>query len=336
MLTTHADEGLLVVLIYAFRDARGTWYGDPDAAIRDRQPGRGLLTLPRAATGQAPGLFDGQRVEVLYAVCDLEASQTSYRLDKGDCFVASRRVHELLSSADQRVVTASAAAPDAATVSVEISRSRRRYSLHADILAEGRVELTVVVSTPDGVIQGELTGQVEAGDLNELGRLIASAPVASAVENAPAGTSVAPIKATHPGQAWSREAIAYLEKHYRAGKGPEQLAAELGRSEESVRGKLYDLALAPHPSDLPSDPRPAAEPEAPRAYTVEAKRRAHPNAYKPWEPEDDQRLAERCAQGISLSELSKIFGRNEGAIASRLLKIQAQGPAVEEAWEYGG
>lgn len=69
---------------------------------------------------------------------------------------------------------------------------------------------------------------------------------------------------------------------------------------------------------------------------MEAKRRVHPNAYKPWEPEDDQRLAERCAQGISLSELSKIFGRNEGAIASRLLKIQAQGPAVEEAWEYGG
>lgn len=326
---------LLAVLIYAFCDARGTWYGDPDADLRGIQPGRGVLTLPPTIPGQDPGLFDGQQVKVLYAACDLEASQTSYRLDGGGSFVATWHVHELLSPAYHRVPTASAAVRDAATVRLEIGSSQRRYSLHADLLAEGRVEITVVVSTADGVIRGELTGELDTCDLSEVVHLITSAPIASAVDTS-AATSPAPIKATRPGQAWTSEAIAYLEEHYRAGEGLEQLAEKLGRSEKSIRWKLYGLKLAPYPGDLVSDPRPVVEPEAPKAYTVDAKRQLHPNAYKPWEPEDEQRLAERCSQGASLSELSQEFGRNEGAIASRLLKIQAEGPAADSAWEYGG
>ncbi|MFJ9432081.1 hypothetical protein ACIRQY_20775 [Streptomyces sp. NPDC101490] len=330
------NEGLAVVLIYAFRDARGAWYGDPDAAIHDGRPARGVLTLPRTAAGEDPGLFDGQRVEVLYAACDLEASQTSYRLDDGRSFVATWHVHEVLSPAYQRAFTAPAAAPDAAAVRLEITSSHRRYSLQADILAEGRVGVTVVVRTSDGVIHGELTGEVDARDLNELGRLIASAPLAPAVNSTSAATSPAPVKATRPGQAWTAEALSYLEEHYRAGMGLEQLTEKLGRSEKSIRWKLNGLKLAPYPGDLVPDPRLPVEPEAPKAYTVDAKRQLHPNAYKPWEPEDEQRLAERCAQGVPLSELSREFGRNEGAVASRLLKIQAEGPAADDAWEYGG
>ncbi|CAL9673388.1 hypothetical protein SUDANB174_07636 [Streptomyces sp. enrichment culture] len=130
--------------------------------------------------------------------------------------------------------------------------------------------------------------------------------------------------------------MAYLKEHYQAGMSPEQLAEELGRSEKSIRWKLHSLGLASFPSDLVPDPRTPVEPQVPKAYTVEEKRQLHPNAYKPWNLEDEQRLAERCAQGASLSELSQEFGRNEGAIASRLLKIQANGPAAEGAWEYGG
>ncbi|MFE4973558.1 hypothetical protein ACFRAR_15760 [Kitasatospora sp. NPDC056651] len=77
-------------------------------------------------------------------------------------------------------------------------------------------------------------------------------------------------------------------------------------------------------------------PEPEKAYTVEEKRRLHPNAYKRWTPEEDTELTARCAQGASLSELSTEFGRNEGAIASRILKIDARGPATKEAQEYGG
>ncbi|MEU8565164.1 hypothetical protein AB0C45_27260 [Streptomyces cyaneofuscatus] len=326
------------MLIYAFRDARGTWYGDPDAAIHDTRPGRGVLRLSPTAPGQAPGLFDGQQVEVLYAACDLEASQTSYRLDDGASYVATWHVHELLSPAYYRPLTAPAAVRGAATATVKLETGspHRRYSLHADLLAAGRVEITVVVSTPDGVIHGELTGEMDVRDLDEVSRLIVSAPIAPAVKPTSSAASAAPAKATGHGQAWTPEAAAYLKEHYRAGKSPEQLAEELGRSKKSIRWKLYGLKLAPYPSDLVPDPRPAAEPETPKAYTVETKRRLHPNAYKPWQPEDEQRLAERCAQGASLPELSQEFGRNEGAVASRLLKIQAEGPAADEALEFGG
>ncbi|MGW6395170.1 hypothetical protein ACWFR1_32760 [Streptomyces sp. NPDC055103] len=367
-----SDERLPIMLIYAFRDTRGTWHGDPDAVIHDMSPGRGVLTLPTAAPGQAPGLFDGQRVEVLYATCDLEASQVSYRLEDGGSYLASWHVHELLSPAYHPADTAPATTQDTTTVKVEIAGPDRRYNVHIDFLAEGRAEIAVVVCTADGVIHGELAGEVDARDLGEISRLLAAAartaPVsavttasasalttasasalttapasalttapASAVKTAPAiADAPSGVKATHRGQAWTPQAVAQLQERHRAGKSPEQLAEELGRSENSIRWKLYGLKLAPYPGDLVPAPRPPAEPEEPKAYTVEEKRQLYPHAYKPWKPEDEERLAERCAQGASLPELAREFGRNEGAIASRLLKIRAEGPAMEEAWEYGG
>ena len=57
------------------------------------------------------------------------------------------------------------------------------------------------------------------------------------------------------------------------------------------------------------------------AYTVEEKRREHPRAYEKWPPEDDDRLKEMYAAGHSVAELAKHFGRNNGAIRSRLKKL---------------
>ncbi|MFE1547731.1 hypothetical protein [Streptomyces sp. NPDC058718] len=320
------------MLIYAFRDARGVWHGDPDAAIHGIEPGRGVLTLPSTVPGQDPGAFDGQRVEVLYAGCDEEASEATYRLDSGDMVLATWHVHELLSPAYHRAGAAPAAVQDATTtVRLEVGGPSRRYNLHAELVAEGRVGITVVVSSPDGVIHGELAGEVDARDLGEIGRHLASVARTASFAAPPAEAG-----ATNRGQAWTQEAVARLQEGHRAGKSPERLAEEFGRSEKSIRRKLHGLELAPHPGDLVPAPRTPAAPEEPKAYTVEEKRRLYPNAYKPWEPADEHRLAERCAQGASLHDLSQEFGRNEGAIASRLLKIHAEGPAVEEAWEYGG
>ena len=58
-----------------------------------------------------------------------------------------------------------------------------------------------------------------------------------------------------------------------------------------------------------------------KAYTMEEKRAKHPNAYRPWTNEDDTKLLQLSASGKSISELCKIFGRNEGAITSRLKKL---------------
>lgn len=255
------------------------------------------------------------------------------------------------------------------TVRLEIGTSHRRYNLHVDLLPEGRAAIDVVVCTPDGVILGELTGEVATSDLGEISRLLASAPVTPDRPSGAGFAAAAPVaaapsvktdpkpkaepelepeakpnanpapeskakpepKATRHGQAWTTEAVARLEELHRAGKSPGQLAEDLGRSEKSIRWKLYGLHLAPYPGDAVPAPRPPLEPEEAKAYTVDEKRRLHPNAYKPWEPDDDHRLAEHCAQGVSLAELARRFGRNEGAVASRLLKIQAKGPAVEEA-----
>ena len=66
---------------------------------------------------------------------------------------------------------------------------------------------------------------------------------------------------------------------------------------------------------------PADSPKQQKAYTMEEKRAKHPNVYRPWTKEDDSRLLQLYASGKSISELCEIFGRNEGAITSRLNKL---------------
>ena len=67
---------------------------------------------------------------------------------------------------------------------------------------------------------------------------------------------------------------------------------------------------------------PADSPNRQKAYTMEEKRAKHPNAYRPWTKEDDDRLLQLSASGKSISELCERFGRNEGAITSRLNKLK--------------
>ena len=54
---------------------------------------------------------------------------------------------------------------------------------------------------------------------------------------------------------------------------------------------------------------------------MEQQKSLHINAYAKWTPEDDSRLKELYLQGISVQELTQIFGRNEGAIYSRISKL---------------
>ena len=54
---------------------------------------------------------------------------------------------------------------------------------------------------------------------------------------------------------------------------------------------------------------------------MEEKRKQHPNAYKPWSEEDDERLLTLVNEKKSIKELSFIFKRNENAIRSRINKL---------------
>ena len=54
---------------------------------------------------------------------------------------------------------------------------------------------------------------------------------------------------------------------------------------------------------------------------MEKQKRLYANAYSPWAEEDDVRLRQLYAEGKSIQELMGIFGRNRGAIKSRLRKL---------------
>ena len=63
------------------------------------------------------------------------------------------------------------------------------------------------------------------------------------------------------------------------------------------------------------------EERAKPAYSLDEKRRDHPRAYEKWSPTDDNQLKEMYTSGTGVADLAKHFGRNRGAIRSRLKKL---------------
>ena len=61
--------------------------------------------------------------------------------------------------------------------------------------------------------------------------------------------------------------------------------------------------------------------KAARTGKLAAIREKHPNAYKSWSPEQDSELKEFFANGVSIEEMAQTFGRKEGAICMRLIKL---------------
>ena len=59
-----------------------------------------------------------------------------------------------------------------------------------------------------------------------------------------------------------------------------------------------------------------------KAYTLDEKRILNKNAYTPWTEEDDNKLELLYFEGKSVKMLVDIFGRNKGAIESRIKKLE--------------
>lgn len=57
-------------------------------------------------------------------------------------------------------------------------------------------------------------------------------------------------------------------------------------------------------------------------------RKFYPNAYKPWEKQQDNLLKEKFQNGYSVKELSKLLGRHEGSILMRLKKHFGEDVAI--------
>ena len=56
-------------------------------------------------------------------------------------------------------------------------------------------------------------------------------------------------------------------------------------------------------------------------YSVEEIRHDHPRAYEKWSAEEDGHLSALCRSGISVREIATALNRQEGAIRSRLAKL---------------
>ncbi|MGB3453286.1 MAG: DUF3276 family protein [Moheibacter sp.] len=59
-----------------------------------------------------------------------------------------------------------------------------------------------------------------------------------------------------------------------------------------------------------------------KAYSMEEIRKTHKSAYLPWTKNDDEKLERLYCEGKNIKQLSAIFGRNEGAIRSRIRKLE--------------
>ena len=59
-----------------------------------------------------------------------------------------------------------------------------------------------------------------------------------------------------------------------------------------------------------------------KAYDVQKIRETHLQAYQPWTRETDEKLEMLFCEGKTIKELSNIFGRNVGAIRSRIKKLE--------------
>lgn len=59
-----------------------------------------------------------------------------------------------------------------------------------------------------------------------------------------------------------------------------------------------------------------------KTYSVEEIRKKHGQAYMPWSEEDDEKLELLFCEGKSIKELASIFERKEGAIRSRIKKLE--------------
>ncbi|MFZ2300178.1 MAG: PIF1 family DEAD/DEAH box helicase [Candidatus Moraniibacteriota bacterium] len=56
-------------------------------------------------------------------------------------------------------------------------------------------------------------------------------------------------------------------------------------------------------------------------FSVETIRETHPNAYRPWSPQEDTRLRNLFSEHLEFAEIANTLGRKRGAIRARLIRL---------------
>ena len=93
---------------------------------------------------------------------------------------------------------------------------------------------------------------------------------------------------------WTADETEELKQMAADGITREEMSAQLGRTPNAIKMKLQSMGLYV--------PKPAA---------------------RPWTPEDEDALVKMYREGIPFAELAAAFGRTEGAILRRLIRLRA-------------
>ena len=84
--------------------------------------------------------------------------------------------------------------------------------------------------------------------------------------------------------------------------------------------KKKDFSPSPSPkSAVPVAPAPIKTKQA-TSYMAQQKTQ-YQQAYAKWSPDEEARLQDEFANGMTISEMAALHGRGEGAIKSRLVKL---------------
>ncbi len=105
---------------------------------------------------------------------------------------------------------------------------------------------------------------------------------------------------------------------------PEALRIESDLQEQSTQAvaAFSDVIAAASVTDYAADTdEPADKPKSAWSEKLSKMRETYPNAYKPWQPDDDAQLQNLHAAGTSLDDLTTTFGRHPGSIKMRLEKL---------------
>lgn len=69
---------------------------------------------------------------------------------------------------------------------------------------------------------------------------------------------------------------------------------------------------------------PPAKPVRKNTCKLDETRKKHANAYRPWTSEQDDELTVMYCENAGIKEMAKRFGRNEGAIMARIIKLELE------------
>lgn len=99
-------------------------------------------------------------------------------------------------------------------------------------------------------------------------------------------------------------------------------SASLERMEKSELAQLHIDFIERAGGTVKESPKKKSTTKDPAAASLlEKTRQVHPNAYRPWQAGDDDRLKNLFSEHLSYAEIGKTLGRKAGAIRSRLVKL---------------